>query len=79
MMMRSSVPPKQKQRRVCLFGLSGDPPTGTGGHVGIVQALSQHLSANAATNNNNEEEKAALIFDEIWVLPVYQHTYAVRA
>jgi hypothetical protein len=26
-------------RRVCLFGLSADPPTGHGGHVGIVRAL----------------------------------------
>jgi len=48
------------KRRVCLFGLSADPPTGTGGHVGIVRKLST-LSE----------------FDEIRVLPVYRHTYAV--
>lgn len=47
--------------KICLFGLSADPPTGYGGHVGIVQALKQM------------EE-----WDEIWVLPVYRHTFAVR-
>jgi nicotinic acid mononucleotide adenylyltransferase len=26
-------------RRIALYGLSADPPTGHGGHVGIVQAL----------------------------------------
>lgn len=26
-------------RRIALYGLSADPPTGIGGHVGIVQAL----------------------------------------
>jgi nicotinic acid mononucleotide adenylyltransferase len=28
-----------KRRQVCLFGTSADPPTGEGGHVGIVKAL----------------------------------------
>jgi len=51
----------QRRRQVCLFGLSADPPTGQGGHVGIVQALSQQPN-----------------FDEIRILPVYRHTYAVR-
>ena len=49
--------------RVCLFGLSADPPTGYGGHVGIVQAL---LSDPQQT------------WDYIGILPVYRHTYAVR-
>lgn len=47
-------------KRVCLFGLSADPPTGTTGHVGIARKLAS-LPA----------------FDEIRVLPVYRHTYAV--
>lgn len=29
----------KKIKKVCLFGLSGDPPTGESGHVGIVKAL----------------------------------------
>lgn len=45
------------RRRVCLFGLSGDPPTV--GHLGIVRALTR------------------LDFDEIRVIPVYQHMFAV--
>jgi len=48
-------------RRVCLFGTSANPPTGTGGHVGIVQALS-----------------GLRLFDEIRVLPVYQHTFSAK-
>ena len=28
------------RKQVCLFGTSANPPTGKGGHVGIVQALS---------------------------------------
>jgi nicotinic acid mononucleotide adenylyltransferase len=51
------------KKRVCLFGLSADPPTGQQGHVGIVQALV----------DLDEEE-----WDEIWVLPVYRHTFSVR-
>lgn len=46
---------------ICLFGLSGDPPTGCGGHVGIVNAVQQMN-----------------YFDEIWIIPVYRHMYAVR-
>ena len=49
-----------KKKSICLFGLSADPPTGYGGHVGIVQTLQQ----------KNQ-------WDEIWVMPVYRHTYQV--
>jgi nicotinic acid mononucleotide adenylyltransferase len=50
-----------RRRQICLFGTSANPPTGSGGHVGIVQALS-------ALNR----------FDEIRVLPVYQHTFSSK-
>jgi nicotinic acid mononucleotide adenylyltransferase len=49
-----------RRKQVCLFGLSGDPPTGESGHVGIVKALSQLDD-----------------FDEVRVLPVYRHNFAV--
>lgn len=49
------------RRQVCLFGTSADPPTGEGGHVGIVRALSE------------------LTFDEVRVLPVYQHMFSSKA
>ena len=29
------------RRKICLFGLSADPPTGRTGHVGIAQALQE--------------------------------------
>ena len=32
---------EKKRMKVCLFGLSADPPTGESGHVGIVKALSE--------------------------------------
>ena len=55
------VPQVQMKKLICLFGLSADPPTGYGGHVGIVQTLQQQNQ-----------------WDEIWVMPVYRHTYKVR-
>src|SRR5947209_3022982 len=45
--------------RVLLFGLSANPPTGFGGHAGIVRW---------AANESG--------YDEVWVLPVYQHAFA---
>eukprot|EP00547_Thalassionema_nitzschioides_P008070 CAMPEP_0194225398 /NCGR_PEP_ID=MMETSP0156-20130528/39524_1 /TAXON_ID=33649 /ORGANISM="Thalassionema nitzschioides, Strain L26-B" /LENGTH=224 /DNA_ID=CAMNT_0038957325 /DNA_START=22 /DNA_END=698 /DNA_ORIENTATION=+ len=51
----------QRRRQICLFGTSADPPTGEGGHVGIVRALSK------------------LAFDEVRVLPVYQHMFSNKA
>lgn len=49
---------KNKKKRVLLFGLSGNPPTGESGHRGIIQEIEQ-----------------LNIFNEIWILPVYQHTF----
>ncbi len=48
-------------RRIALFGLSANPPTGECGHVGIVRALVKSGR-----------------FDEIWILPVYQHMYSSK-
>jgi len=50
------------KRQVILFGTSADPPTGLGGHTGIVTHLSSLEGG----------------YDEIRVLPVYQHMFAVR-
>ena len=50
------------RKRVCLFGTSANPPTGDGGHRGIVQAL-------CALRRR---------FDEIRILPVYQHMFASK-
>ena len=48
------------RRSILLYGLSANPPTGYGGHVGLVQHF---LPA----------------FDEIWVVPVYQHPYPSKS
>mmetsp|Transcript_7281 Transcript_7281/g.17758 ORF Transcript_7281/g.17758 Transcript_7281/m.17758 type:complete len:286 (+) Transcript_7281:177-1034(+) len=52
---------RRQPRRICLFGTSANPPTGNGGHAGIVRALVRLRK-----------------FDEIWILPVYQHTFAAK-
>lgn len=36
------LPSSMKNKKVGLYGLSGDPPTGKGGHLGIVNFLSNH-------------------------------------
>lgn len=56
-------------RRVLLFGLSGDPPTGDGGHLGVVRW--------AAERGIHPELGGRL--DAIWILPVYRHAYAAKA
>lgn len=48
-------------RKVALFGLSANPPTGHSGHLGIVRFLVE-----------------TGLFDEVWVLPVYQHMFAAK-
>lgn len=63
------------KRRVCLFGLSANPPTGEGGHVGIVRELSQMMTRvkndDETCRNEEEEEK----FHEIRILPVFSHMF----
>jgi hypothetical protein len=95
----------RRRRRVCLFGLSADPPTGVGGHYSIVQALCtlRRQVLPRGTNGTRHREVAAhefqstevapdssvhastdvpplapYMFDEVWVLPVYRHTFQVR-
>ena len=55
--------------RIILFGLSANPPTGLGGHAGLVQW--------AATEARLDEWGGAGA-DEVWVLPVYRHAYAAK-
>lgn len=58
-MIRSST--ELLGRKVALFGLSANPPTGHSGHLGIVKFLVE-----------------TGLFDEVWVLPVYQHMFAAK-
>ncbi|KAG7388800.1 hypothetical protein PHYPSEUDO_011819 [Phytophthora pseudosyringae] len=57
MMRRSTL--SAMPREVLLFGLSGNPPTGPRGHMGVVR----HCRS---------------MYDEIWLLPVYQHIYSSK-
>lgn len=51
------------RKHIVLYGLSANPPTGNGGHRGIVQYLVK----------NSDEENTK--FNEIWILPVYKHAF----
>ncbi|KAG7336550.1 acyl-CoA N-acyltransferase [Nitzschia inconspicua] len=57
---------EERTKRICLFGTSANPPTGSGGHVGVVQGLL----------DLTKEDNYTLLFDEVHVLPVYYHTFA---
>lgn len=55
-------------KRVCLFGTSANPPTGLGGHAGIVKFLASMI---------RDDQSNELLFDEVRVLPVYKHMFQV--
>ncbi len=52
--------------KVALFGLSANPPTGMGGHAGIVSW---------AALRPDWPELGGGPADQVWVLPVYQHSF----
>jgi nicotinic acid mononucleotide adenylyltransferase len=54
-------------RNTILFGLSGNPPTGLGGHAGIVRWAATRPALDAFAGEG---------VDEVWVLPVYVHAFA---
>jgi hypothetical protein len=57
------------RRQVCLFGLSADPPTGRGGHLGIAKYLASSSSSSLSSLS---------VFDEVRILPVYRHMYSTK-
>ncbi len=60
------------KKKVCLFGLSANPPTI--GHGSIVSQLASMRYDGSSTTN----DAAATLFDEIRVLPVYKHMFSVK-
>ena len=54
-----------KVKKVLVFGLSGNPPTGDGGHRGIAR----HFSSLIGTRGD---------YEEVWVMPVFQHAFAAK-
>jgi predicted GNAT family N-acyltransferase/nicotinic acid mononucleotide adenylyltransferase len=65
----------QQPRRICLFGTSANPPTGCGGHLGVVNAL---LKLQCSCEGAGSSSSTVPLFDEIWILPVYQHTFSSK-
>jgi hypothetical protein len=59
-------------KRICLFGTSANPPTGCGGHAGIVRFLASMTSC-----NTDDIHDTSLLFNEVRVLPVYKHMFHV--
>ncbi len=57
-------------RVVVLFGTSANPPTGAGGHAGLVSwaATRQHLP-------DDLPDVGGRPVDEVWVLPVFRHAF----
>ena len=84
----------KRPRSICLFGTSADPPTGIGGHRGIVVALSNLLLSSAerqpvtgesggrtSVESNDadiSDSSQQFQFDEIRVVPVYRHMFAAK-
>mmetsp|Transcript_10937 Transcript_10937/g.20437 ORF Transcript_10937/g.20437 Transcript_10937/m.20437 type:complete len:307 (-) Transcript_10937:204-1124(-) len=77
-----------RRRRICLFGTSANPPTGKGGHVGIVQYLASVLLpvpmieetndiclCSSSSRQQEEQHSSCPRFHEIRVLPVYKHMF----
>ena len=64
---------QHRRRRVCLFGTSADPPTGIGGHLGIVKYLAS--STTISTSSSSSDDEIRFDFDEVRVLPVYKHMF----
>lgn len=56
-------------RSILLFGLSANPPTGWGGHAGIVRWAASGRTFVALSNRAPAE---------VWVLPVYVHSFSQK-
>lgn len=58
------------KKRIVLFGLSANPPTGLGGHMGIIRYFSCMILI--------QNVLFVALFDEVWILPVYRHAYSSK-
>lgn len=67
---------QHRRRRVCLFGTSADPPTGIGGHLGIVKYLASSTTiSTSSSSSSSSDDEIIFDFDEVRVLPVYEHMF----
>ena len=67
-------PTPRPVRTVALFGLSADPPTGWGGHAGIVTWLARDLRL-PRQHAGEKDPRYTAPPDQVWVLPVYRHPF----
>jgi len=70
------------KRKVCLFGLSANPPTGKGGHFSFISHLASLKRCDpdniqSSSTSNSSASTTDLLFDEVRVLPVYKHMFSV--
>jgi len=68
---------KGSRRKICLFGTSANPPTGYGGHLGIVSYLA-HLKNSYVSVDGYNNDGSSLYFDEVIVFPVYRHMFETK-
>jgi nicotinate (nicotinamide) nucleotide adenylyltransferase len=66
---------REHKRTILLFGLSANPPTGFGGHAGIVRWAAIEARITFPREEGPPETVAP---DEVWVLPVYQHPFTEK-
>ena len=69
----------QSPTTVALFGLSANPPTGKGGHLGIVDWCANSLFVDAPNDSDPEQAFESLPVDQVWVLPVYKHAFSEKS
>jgi nicotinate-nucleotide adenylyltransferase len=69
----------EKKKMVMVFGLSANPPTGAGGHVGIVRWGSNDLKVDLPNDRAPELAREQVGIDEVWVLPVFKHAFASKS
>ncbi|MBI4814760.1 MAG: hypothetical protein HY791_00800 [Deltaproteobacteria bacterium] len=65
-------------RVVVLYGTSANPPTGDGGHAGIVRWGAKDLKIDLPDDQAPEKAFENLPADEVWVLPVYRHAFSTK-
>lgn len=67
------------KKTVLLFGLSANPPTGMGGHAGIVSWGGKDLKVDLPDDEAPSKARERVGIDEVWVLPVYKHAFASKS
>ena len=71
----SAPNPEKVPKLVLIFGLSANPPTGMGGHAGIVQWAASSLKIDIPNDTAPAEAFENVSVSEVWVLPVYRHAF----